>query len=153
MIKFIVNKSISVCYSSMYSFYLNFCLEIFFFYDFTGFWLMHCHIQLHSTIGMAMMFNEAPSQHSRVPHSFPVCGDFPSNESKHPLSVSLHCYMHQDPHVFHGSQYAFKGFYTLLCTTAHPSDGISRESCVLSCTKPHMFTSDLNGCYVLLCAS
>lgn len=58
----------------------------FYFFIKTGFWFMHCHIEFHSTLGMAVMFNEAPYEQSSVPRSFPVCRDFPSNAGKQLVS-------------------------------------------------------------------
>lgn len=52
-----------------------------------GYWFMHCHIELHSIIGMAVVFNEAPTKQLPVPPSFPACRDFPSEFGKTFLSI------------------------------------------------------------------
>lgn len=44
--------------------------------DNPGLWLMHCHIELHNTDGMALMFNESYPLHPKAPVGFPKCGDF-----------------------------------------------------------------------------
>ncbi|KAH9508128.1 Laccase-6 [Bulinus truncatus] len=44
--------------------------------DNPGLWLIHCHIELHSTVGMALMFNEAEELHPKPPDNFLKCGDF-----------------------------------------------------------------------------
>ncbi|XP_046583061.1 laccase-like [Haliotis rubra] len=41
-----------------------------------GVWFMHCHIELHSADGMAMMINEAQDKHPAPPDDFPKCGNF-----------------------------------------------------------------------------
>ncbi|XP_055883293.1 uncharacterized protein LOC106073971 [Biomphalaria glabrata] len=44
--------------------------------DNPGLWLVHCHIELHNTDGMALVFNEARELHPRPPAGLPKCGDF-----------------------------------------------------------------------------
>ena len=44
--------------------------------DNPGYWLLHCHQELHSEEGMAMVFNVAPGRHRPPPAGFPTCGDF-----------------------------------------------------------------------------
>ncbi|KAH9508127.1 fatty-acyl coenzyme A oxidase [Bulinus truncatus] len=44
--------------------------------DNPGLWFIHCHIELHSTVGMALMFNEAEELHPKPPANLPKCGDF-----------------------------------------------------------------------------
>ena len=44
--------------------------------DNPGFWLFHCHQNLHFTEGMALTFNEAPGMHKQLPDDFPTCVDF-----------------------------------------------------------------------------
>jgi hypothetical protein len=44
--------------------------------DNPGLWIMHCHIELHSSDGMAMLLNESfPNLPKKPPH-FPTCGNF-----------------------------------------------------------------------------
>ncbi|XP_055883275.1 uncharacterized protein LOC106072733 isoform X3 [Biomphalaria glabrata] len=47
--------------------------------DNPGLWLMHCHIELHNTDGMALLFNEARESHPKPPAGLPKCGDFSYN--------------------------------------------------------------------------
>ena len=44
--------------------------------DNPGVWFMHCHIELHSSDGMAVVLNESYSRHPPPPLGFPVCRDF-----------------------------------------------------------------------------
>ena len=44
--------------------------------DNPGYWLMHCHMELHAQEGMAIVFNVAPELHPAKPPGFPLCGDF-----------------------------------------------------------------------------
>ncbi|XP_046357790.2 laccase-like [Haliotis rufescens] len=44
--------------------------------DNPGLWFMHCHIEMHSADGMAMMINEAQDHHPAPPDNFPKCGSF-----------------------------------------------------------------------------
>jgi hypothetical protein len=42
-----------------------------------GFWYLHCHIEYHNEIGIAMIFQEGnSSQMGAVPDSMLQCGDF-----------------------------------------------------------------------------
>ncbi|XP_048742279.2 uncharacterized protein LOC125655810 [Ostrea edulis] len=41
-----------------------------------GLWLMHCHIELHSSNGMAMLLNESFPRLPKSPSHFPTCGNF-----------------------------------------------------------------------------
>ncbi|CAL1527062.1 unnamed protein product [Lymnaea stagnalis] len=50
--------------------------------DNPGLWLMHCHIELHNTDGMALVFNESYALHPKAPVGFPKCGDFTYQEQK-----------------------------------------------------------------------
>ncbi|XP_060076442.1 uncharacterized protein LOC132556068 [Ylistrum balloti] len=43
-----------------------------------GVWIMHCHIELHSTDGMAMLINNSFGIHPTPPTGFPDCRGFPS---------------------------------------------------------------------------
>ena len=38
-----------------------------------GYWFMHCHIQLHTLSGMAVIINEAPDQHNPPPPGMLTC--------------------------------------------------------------------------------
>ncbi|XP_064606091.1 uncharacterized protein LOC135470972 [Liolophura sinensis] len=44
--------------------------------DNPGLWILHCHIQIHSMGGMAMLLNEAPSRIGPTPANFPECRGF-----------------------------------------------------------------------------
>uniref|UniRef100_A0A0B6Z3I0 Laccase n=1 Tax=Arion vulgaris TaxID=1028688 RepID=A0A0B6Z3I0_9EUPU len=44
--------------------------------DNPGVWFMHCHIELHSSDGMAVMLNESFSNQKPSPAGFPRCGSF-----------------------------------------------------------------------------
>ncbi|KAK3083782.1 hypothetical protein FSP39_003158 [Pinctada imbricata] len=44
--------------------------------DNPGLWIMHCHIQLHSADGMALVLNESFANLPKVPNGFPTCGGF-----------------------------------------------------------------------------
>lgn len=50
--------------------------------DNPGLWLMHCHIELHATNGMAMILNESFSRLPRTPTNFPICRDFKNEDGK-----------------------------------------------------------------------
>ena len=41
-----------------------------------GAWLLHCHILIHATDGMAMILNVAPDHQNPPPKGFPKCGNF-----------------------------------------------------------------------------
>ncbi|KAK6628330.1 hypothetical protein RUM43_002142 [Polyplax serrata] len=42
-----------------------------------GFWLMHCHIDFHAEMGMALLFKVGDdSKYKKPPKDFPKCGDF-----------------------------------------------------------------------------
>ncbi|KAJ8299997.1 hypothetical protein KUTeg_021516 [Tegillarca granosa] len=45
--------------------------------DNPGVWILHCHIKLHFSDGMAILLNESFSRHPLPPKGFPVCNDFP----------------------------------------------------------------------------
>ncbi|XP_069141172.1 uncharacterized protein [Argopecten irradians] len=47
--------------------------------DNPGVWIMHCHIELHSTDGMAMLINNSFGLSPSAPRGFPQCRGFPSN--------------------------------------------------------------------------
>ena len=44
--------------------------------DNPGAWFMHCHIELHSVDGMALVLNESYPLQTAPPVGFPTCGDF-----------------------------------------------------------------------------
>ncbi|ESO89911.1 hypothetical protein LOTGIDRAFT_124263 [Lottia gigantea] len=44
--------------------------------DNPGVWFMHCHIELHTMDGMAVMLNESFDMHPPPPEGFPTCGNF-----------------------------------------------------------------------------
>eukprot|EP00106_Octopus_bimaculoides_P019942 XP_014787384.1 PREDICTED: laccase-like [Octopus bimaculoides] len=44
--------------------------------DNPGMWFVHCHIELHSMDGMAMVLNESFAQFPKVPDNFPQCRGF-----------------------------------------------------------------------------
>ncbi|KAK3102541.1 hypothetical protein FSP39_012062 [Pinctada imbricata] len=44
-----------------------------------GLWIMHCHIELHSSDGMVMLFNESYPNLPLKPKGFPTCNNFPPN--------------------------------------------------------------------------
>lgn len=46
--------------------------------DNPGVWIMHCHIELHSSDGMAMVLNNSFGMHPPPPTGFPQCYGFPS---------------------------------------------------------------------------
>ncbi|XP_021370300.1 laccase-3-like isoform X2 [Mizuhopecten yessoensis] len=46
--------------------------------DNPGVWIMHCHIELHSTDGMAMLLNNSYGMYPPPPRGFPQCHGFPS---------------------------------------------------------------------------
>lgn len=50
--------------------------------DNLGLWLMHCHIELHATNGMAMILNESFTKLPRTPTNFPICRDFKNEDGK-----------------------------------------------------------------------
>lgn len=50
--------------------------------DNPGLWLMHCHIELHATNGMAMVLNESFTKLPRTPTNFPICRDFKNEDGK-----------------------------------------------------------------------
>eukprot|EP00111_Clytia_hemisphaerica_P000191 TCONS_00000475-protein len=41
-----------------------------------GKWFLHCHIEVHSLDGMAMLINEGVDKQKTPPHGFPVCQNF-----------------------------------------------------------------------------
>ena len=41
-----------------------------------GYWFLHCHIEGHALIGMAVIINEAPGRHAPPPMGMPKCGNF-----------------------------------------------------------------------------
>ncbi|XP_033744816.1 laccase-3-like isoform X2 [Pecten maximus] len=47
--------------------------------DNPGVWIIHCHIEVHSTDGMAMLINSSYGIHPTTPKGFPQCRGFPSN--------------------------------------------------------------------------
>ena len=60
----------------------------------SGFWLLHCHLEFHSEVGMGVIFkvgdyNDFPP----VPSNFPTCGDWipsvPKMESEN-STISIH---------------------------------------------------------------
>ena len=51
--------------------------------DNPGFWLLHCHADIHLMEGMAMVLNEGGNYHPRLPKMFPTCGDFDWNEEEY----------------------------------------------------------------------
>ncbi|XP_017783473.1 PREDICTED: laccase-2-like [Nicrophorus vespilloides] len=44
--------------------------------DNPGFWLMHCHVDFHSVLGMMMVFKTG-DLNVPIPHNFPTCGNYP----------------------------------------------------------------------------
>uniref|UniRef100_A0A2C9M2U2 Plastocyanin-like domain-containing protein n=1 Tax=Biomphalaria glabrata TaxID=6526 RepID=A0A2C9M2U2_BIOGL len=44
--------------------------------DNPGLWILHCHIELHSADGMALLFNVAKELYPKAPANLPKCGDF-----------------------------------------------------------------------------
>ncbi|KAK5650033.1 hypothetical protein RI129_001062 [Pyrocoelia pectoralis] len=48
-----------------------------------GYWLLHCHIEFHMEIGMALLFKVGDhSEMLPVPENFPKCGNFMPTENK-----------------------------------------------------------------------
>jgi uncharacterized membrane protein len=46
-------------------------------------WLLHCHIDFHAEVGMAMMLKVGDySQMAPVPQSFPTCYDYNANPAE-----------------------------------------------------------------------
>jgi len=41
-----------------------------------GVWLMQCQQEMQSTVGMMMVWNEAPEHHPPLPPGFNVCVDY-----------------------------------------------------------------------------
>ncbi|CAI9735105.1 laccase-like [Octopus vulgaris] len=41
-----------------------------------GIWIMHCHIELHSKDGMALVLNESYAHLPKIPDNFPACRSF-----------------------------------------------------------------------------
>jgi FtsP/CotA-like multicopper oxidase with cupredoxin domain len=52
--------------------------------DNPGLWMIHCHIQLHSTDGMSLLLNESFPHVPPVPEGFPTCRSF----GKHGNSIT-----------------------------------------------------------------
>ncbi|XP_062608275.1 uncharacterized protein LOC134270113 [Saccostrea cucullata] len=50
--------------------------------DNPGLWIMHCHIELHSSDGMAMLLNESFPNLPKTPSNFPTCGNFEVDASE-----------------------------------------------------------------------
>lgn len=50
--------------------------------DNPGKWFLHCHIEVHTLEGMAMVLNETPDRYHRHPAGFPKCGNFYNDKSK-----------------------------------------------------------------------
>lgn len=51
--------------------------HVLYLFDFTGYWLFHCHIEFHVELGMALIFKVG--QHEDfppVPKDFPRCGSY-----------------------------------------------------------------------------
>ncbi|XP_033745340.1 laccase-1-like [Pecten maximus] len=46
--------------------------------DNPGLWIMHCHVELHSIYGMALVINESHANVPKAPAGFPECRSFPS---------------------------------------------------------------------------
>ncbi len=45
--------------------------------ELSGFWLGHCHMEIHNAAGMSFIIQEGePSEMPRPPHGMPTCGDF-----------------------------------------------------------------------------
>ena len=44
--------------------------------DNPGYWMVHCHYDVHALHGMALVINEAPEHHPPIPINFPMCNDF-----------------------------------------------------------------------------
>ena len=43
----------------------------------SGIWLLHCHVEFHNAIGMALLIQVGErSQFPRRPKNFPTCGDW-----------------------------------------------------------------------------
>ncbi|XP_022299973.2 uncharacterized protein LOC111108406 [Crassostrea virginica] len=49
--------------------------------DNPGLWIMHCHIELHASDGMAMLINESFPHIPETPRHFPKCGNFKLGDS------------------------------------------------------------------------
>lgn len=47
-----------------------------------GRWLIHCHIEVHSLDGMAMVLDEAPEVPVKQPPGFPVCKNYYNDQSR-----------------------------------------------------------------------
>lgn len=44
---------------------------------FLGFWLLHCHLDFHAELGMALVLQVGEHKDMReVPENFPTCGGF-----------------------------------------------------------------------------
>merc|ERR1712048_471474 len=47
-----------------------------------GRWLIHCHIEVHSLDGMAMVLDVAPEVPVKTPPGFPVCKNYYNDKSR-----------------------------------------------------------------------
>ncbi|XP_065666462.1 uncharacterized protein LOC136087501 [Hydra vulgaris] len=50
--------------------------------DNPGKWFLHCHIEVHSLNGMAMIISEAADEAPKPPKGLPVCNNFYNDESR-----------------------------------------------------------------------
>lgn len=47
-----------------------------------GYWMFHCHVDLHAMPGMTMVFKIAPDRFPDLPPGFPTCTGFAENAEK-----------------------------------------------------------------------
>lgn len=45
-----------------------------------GIWIIHCHIEIHSLQGMALLLNESFPYIPRAPKNFPKCSEFDASD-------------------------------------------------------------------------
>lgn len=54
-----------------------------------GFWLLHCHIEFHVEVGMALIFKVGDySQMAPLPRNFPTCSGFMPSDDREPMQDS-----------------------------------------------------------------
>lgn len=54
-----------------------------------GFWIMHCHLETHMNMGMAVVLQVGePDEMPNYPQNFPKCSNFLVKSDKNPASES-----------------------------------------------------------------
>lgn len=54
-----------------------------------GFWLMHCHLETHMSVGMAVVIQVGnPHEMPKHPDNFPMCSNYPADTEPDSKSMS-----------------------------------------------------------------